>query len=97
MTGPLDFLTTSRSGERAPPILGAPASFAAWAARASGVQVLPVITAAAPIAALRMMKDLRLRFERIADSAGNAGEGASFSVWAVFMFTFFFIFWSCYQ
>ena len=44
MTGPFDFLTTSNSGDiEVESTLGAAASFAAWSARASRVQVVPVI------------------------------------------------------
>ena len=46
ITGPLDFFTTFRLGDRPAAFLGCAASFAAWAARASGVQVVPVMTAA---------------------------------------------------
>jgi hypothetical protein len=38
------------------------------------------MAAAAPMTALRMIKDLRLMFEGIAESAGNAEEGALLSV-----------------
>src|SRR3954452_9490328 len=91
MTGPLDFLTTSRLGERSPPSLCSPASLAALAARDSGVQVLPVITAAAPMTALRTMKDRRLISEGIAGSSGNAGGSASLLVLGVFMFAFLYM------
>src|SRR3954469_15105124 len=63
MTGALDFFTASRSGDILSPsfgsILGSDASFVARAARASGVQLVPVITAAAPITALRMRNERR--------------------------------------
>src|SRR5262249_43993439 len=75
MTGPSDFLTTSRSCDMEPPIgcdpsfLAGAASFAACWARASGVQVAPVITAAAP------MQALRIRKVRGAGSGGGGGPG----------------------
>src|SRR4029434_11204652 len=78
MTGPLDFFTTSRSGDNLAPNFGAPASFSACAARASGVQARAVITAAAPMTALRMRKDRRSMFEESADASGKAGDGVSF-------------------
>src|SRR5437763_16338866 len=53
------------------------ASVAACCALASGVQTVPVITAAAPMTALRMMNDRRLRFDEIADSTTDAGDTAS--------------------
>src|SRR5690242_19170393 len=64
MMGPLDFLTTSRSGDMSSPSLAvvvftSDASLAACWARASGVHVLPVITAAAPMTALRTRKARR--------------------------------------
>src|SRR4051794_9784211 len=46
----------SSVGERFAPSLGATASFAACAARASVVQTLPVMTAAAPMTAFRTIK-----------------------------------------
>src|SRR6478672_6860159 len=70
MTGPLDFFTTSRSGDMVAPNFGAPASFVACWARASGVHVRPVMTAAAPMTALRM------RNERRSTPAGKAESGA---------------------
>src|SRR6186997_2107346 len=75
MTGPLDFFTTFKSGESLEPILGAAASLAACWARASGVQALPVITAAAPMTLLRMMKDRRSMPAGTSVSAGTAGNG----------------------
>src|SRR5271169_6278718 len=61
------------------------ASVAACCARASGVQTRPVITAAAPMTALRIMNDRRLRFEESADSTTDAGDSASFLVSCSFM------------
>src|SRR6185503_12943011 len=88
ITGPLDLFTTSRSGESLAPILGAVASFAACWARASGVHALPVITAAAPMTALRMRKDRRSRPEGIADSADFVWDRSSFfSGLVVFIFS----------
>src|SRR5688572_33484417 len=72
MTGPLDFFTTFKSGERVAPCFGAPASLAAWAARASGVQLRPVITAAAPITPLRMINDRRSIEAETASLCGRA-------------------------
>src|SRR5436305_11484927 len=66
MIGPFDFLTTLRSGERVAPSLGAAASLAACCARASGVHVLPVITAAAPMTAFL------IKNERRSNPAGGA-------------------------
>jgi hypothetical protein len=81
ITGPLDLFTTSKSGDIEVEFTGgkadlAAASVAACRARASGVQVLPVITAAAPMTALRMMKARRLISNLIIGSAGNAGLGS---------------------
>src|SRR6185503_6625700 len=73
MTGPLDFFTTFRSGDILEPILGAAASLAACWARAAGVQALPVITAAAPMTPLRMMKDRRSMPAGTSVSARTAG------------------------
>src|SRR6185503_10443070 len=83
MTGPLDFFTTSRSGESLEPILGSAASFSACWARASGVQALPVITAAAPMTALRMRNDRRSTpagTSASATAAGSCGLSAGFDV-----------------
>src|SRR4051812_7191658 len=77
MTGALALFTTSRSGERREPSFGSVASFAAWAARASGVHVLAVITAAAPMTALRMMKDRRLMPSGRSAVSGKFGRAAS--------------------
>src|SRR4051812_894319 len=75
ITGPLDFLTTSRSGESgAEPTLTAPASLAAWLARASGVHSFPVMTAAAPMTALRMRNDRRLIPEGMSGPARLTGN-----------------------
>jgi hypothetical protein len=49
------------------------ASFAACAARASGVQVVPVITAAAPMTALRMRNVRRSMPGEFSVAAGAAG------------------------
>jgi hypothetical protein len=72
----LDFFTTFRSGESVAPIFGLPAaSLAAWAARASGVQALPVITAAAPMTALRIRNERRSMVDgnsEITDSAATS-------------------------
>jgi hypothetical protein len=81
ITGPLDLFTTSKSDDMEVESNGgngdfAAASFAACWARASGVQTFPVITAAAPMTALRMMKARRLIFDGIADSSGKPGESA---------------------
>src|ERR1700757_1489236 len=74
MTGPLDLFTTSRSGDiEVESTLGAADSFAAWAARVSRVQTDPVITAAAPMTALRMMNDRRSMFSGSDDVSGNSG------------------------
>jgi hypothetical protein len=80
----LDLFTTSKSDDMEVESSGgngdlAAASVAACRARASGVQVAPVITAAAPMTALRMMKARRLMFDGIADSAGKAGKSGSLS------------------
>src|SRR3954470_19897704 len=85
MTGPLDCFTTFSSGEVAPPSFGAPASLAACAARASGVQVRPVITAAAPITALRTRNARRSMGVAIAGSADEFTGGLLFSFCGVFM------------
>jgi hypothetical protein len=78
----LDLFTTSKSCDIEVESSGgngdlAAASFSACWARASGVQTRPVITAAAPMTALRMMKDRRLIFDGIANSSGNAGNDPS--------------------
>src|SRR5215471_10936912 len=73
ITGPLDCFTTFRLGES----LGTSASFAAWAARASGVIVFPVMTIAAPMTALRMRNERRLMLDGIVDSAGSPLESVS--------------------
>src|SRR5262245_23723861 len=78
MTGPLDCLTTFRLGESVAPILGAPASLAACWARASGVQVAPVIAAAAPMTALRIRNERRSRWDGMAWSWADVGASASF-------------------
>src|SRR4029079_14606730 len=78
ITGPLDFFTTLRSGDRgAEPTLTPDDSFAACCARASGVQTFPVITAAAPMTALRMRKDRRSIPCGITGSSGNSGNNCS--------------------
>src|SRR5262245_1596993 len=82
ITGPLDLFTTSRSGDIVVPSLGASflgcaASFAACAARASGVQVVPVSAAAAPMTPLRMRNDRRSTPEGMADSSGGFGNSPS--------------------
>src|SRR5215213_10046452 len=90
MTGPLDVLTTSRSGERAELILRpasppeaafadccAAASVAACCARASGDHVVPVITAAAPIAALRMRNARRSMPEGMLIGPAETGSNSS--------------------
>src|SRR6185312_13084394 len=98
MTGPLDFLTTLRFSDMELESSGgrdgfAAASVAACWARAWGVQALPVITAAAPITALRMMNVRRSMPEAIVgwmvSFSGGApflGEGDVF----IFRFSWFF-------
>src|SRR5262245_1216311 len=54
-----------------------PASFAAWWARASAVQVRPVIAAAAPMTALRMKNERRSIPGGTSDSLGNSWNGPS--------------------
>src|SRR5215469_7436639 len=83
ITGPFDFFTTSRSGDIEVESSGGSsdceaASFVACWARASGVHVLPVITAAAPMIALRIRKVRRSMPEGIAGSAGFAWNSLSF-------------------
>jgi hypothetical protein len=83
ITGPLALFTTSKSDDMVVESSAgsgdfAAASFAACWARASGVQVLPVITAAAPMTALRMMKDRLFKFEGMAGSQGKPGNSPSF-------------------
>src|SRR5262245_54356090 len=78
ITGPLDLFTTSRSGDIVVPSLGGSflgwaASFAAWAARASGVQVVPVSAAAAPMTPLRMKNERR-------STPGGTDSGGSFAM-----------------
>src|SRR5215831_7998604 len=78
MTGPFDLFTTSKSGDIVAEFnLGAPASLAAWAARAWRVQVVPVITAAAPMMALRMTKVRRSMLSERDDVSGKAGNRSS--------------------
>src|SRR6266850_4457357 len=77
MTGPLDFFTTSRSGDIVEPCLGCAASFAAWAARVWGVQGTPVIAAAAPMTALRMRNERRSTPEGMFESAGDGRNSPS--------------------
>src|SRR5215831_9091675 len=79
ITGPLDCFTTLRLGES----LGISASFAAWAARDSGVIVFPVITIAAPMTALRMRNERRLMLDGIVASTGSPVESASRSIGGV--------------
>src|SRR6185436_14189915 len=88
ITGALDFFTTSRSGERLEPSLGSPASLAACAARASGVQVLAVITAAAPMTALRMRNDRR-SMPAGRSSVEDAAGGTMLSLESGFVFMVF--------
>src|SRR5215471_10597864 len=57
--------------------LFAAASFAACAARASLVQIVPVIAAAAPITALRMRKVRRSMLSGTFSSVENSGNGLS--------------------
>src|SRR5689334_7435750 len=75
ITGPFDFFATFRSGDIDVESSGGrgefAASLAACCARASAVQVRPVITADAPMTAFRMMNDLRLIPDGIAVSAGK--------------------------
>src|SRR5258707_4233400 len=65
----------------------AAASFAACCARASSVQTDPVIAAAAPITALRMMNVRRSIFSGRFDSAGRSGNTLSL-VLGVFLIGF---------
>src|SRR6516225_5150314 len=79
ITGPFDCFTTFKFGDMEVESSGgngdfAAASLAACAARASRVQVVPVITAAAPITALRMMKVRRSMFEPCDSDSGNCGN-----------------------
>src|SRR5439155_2386367 len=60
------------------PNLGLAASFSACAARASFVQIFPVITAAAPMTALRMMKVRRSMLAGISDSVSCVWDSSSF-------------------
>ena len=78
ITGPLDLFTTSRSGEIEPEFRAGleAASLAACAARASLVQVVPVMTAAAPITAFRIRKVRRSIFSGGVDAF--SGVGVSF-------------------
>src|SRR6187402_710658 len=93
ITGALDFFTTSRSGESLEPNLGSPASLAAWAARASGVQVLAVITAAAPMTALRTRNDLRsIPSGRFAVAGTSGASGVSLEFGSVVIVCFGLIF-----
>src|ERR1041384_2041195 len=86
ITGPLDSFTMARSGDMVLesslglPVPGfAAASFAACAARASGVQIVPVIAAAAPITAWRIRNARRSIFSGRFDSAANSGNTLSLS------------------
>jgi hypothetical protein len=95
MTGPFDCLTTFKSGDMVEesnfgfPAAGFVASFAACAARASFVQTRPVITAAAPMTALRIMNVRRSMYEPGFDVSGNSGNNSvslssdGFMVWAL--------------
>jgi hypothetical protein len=83
MTGPLDRFTTSRSDDMEVESSGgsgdfAAASLAACWARACGVQTVPVIAAAAPITALRMMNVRRSMLSGRFDSLHNSGNILSF-------------------
>src|SRR5262245_60599689 len=85
MTGPLDFFTTSKSADIVAPSLGPSASFLACWARASGVQVLPVITAAAPMTALRIRNFRRSTPAGVPDSAGAPNSPSSLAEFGVFI------------
>ena len=67
-------------------------SFAAWAERASRVQVVPVITAAAPITAFRMRNVRRSMVAGRFGSAGGSGNNPSLlvecGVLMILVFTF---------
>src|SRR4051812_323840 len=102
MTGPLEFFTMARSSDMPAPRVGLPpallavplaaASLVACFARASCVQTVPVIAAAAPITALRMIKVRRSMLEDGVESAGNAGNNSSFlSEDGVFMVVYFWV------
>src|SRR6516225_3364166 len=83
ITGPLDLFTTSRSCDIEVESSGgngdfAAASFAACWARASVVQTVPVIAAAAPITAFRMRKVRRSIFSGRLNSLERSGNGLSF-------------------
>src|SRR6516225_3592733 len=79
--------------------LFAAASFAACAARASLVQIVPVIAAAAPITAFRMRNVRRSMFSGRFSSAENSGNGLSFLsddfvlITVVCWLEFFYAFW----
>src|SRR6516225_2662133 len=85
ITGPLDLFTTSSSGDMVAPSLGLSASFAACWARASGVQVVPVIAAAAPMTALRMRNARRSMPVGMMDSSGGGNSPSSLTESGVFM------------
>src|SRR4029077_2384221 len=84
ITGPLDLFTTSKSCDMEVESSGgnglfSAASLAACWARASAVQTVPVIAAAAPITAFRMRTVRRSIFSGRFSSAENSGNTLSLS------------------